>query len=174
MPFPPRTSPWVTSFEMEGIEPFASNLLSLFERDQTPALDWAARGEALEDFEVFNNSRRLNQKWAALSVIPRQEATPLICEGQIIDVGHTVEVQIEDKGPEPNQLVWSVVRRVRAVRAMIWSASIEELTWNMQIENPGLLTVEVTPAIYAGFIDRNKTIYTQYASLSVSLKLNEV
>ena len=174
MPIPARTEEWQAPDEAEGIEPFVSNLLQIFERDQTKALLWAGRGEELEEFQVFNNTRRLNQRWPAISVIARREEEPLDDTDAFFHK-NLADVEIEVKGApngDPNALALELIRRVRAVKAMIKAGRVEDYTADMGSDFGGM-TVSFSPVVYTSFIDKTKTVYTQYATMTVTQELLE-
>lgn len=167
MPVPPLTEPWQPAYTDEGIEPLVNNLLGVFKRDQAAALDFAKRDGELIPFKVFNNSRRRNQDWPVISVVPRQEATP--ADGQLIQGKSTLEVGVEVKGPDLNQLVQLVMRYVRAARAMVWAARLQDWTAGMTVLPGSTFSVELSPTVYVSFIDKNQTSYVQYAIFTVTV-----
>lgn len=173
MSIPQREEEWAPTFEVEGIEPFVDNLLQVFQRDQQAALAWASREDDLPDFEVFNWARKINQNWPALSVIARQENS-VINAGAFSQTKHVVEVEIEEKGVDPSQVIKTLMRRVRAVRAMIWAARTDDLTAGIGTHQMVTPVIEVTPAIYTSFYNKKQTSYLHYATMVVSIEFLEV
>lgn len=174
MSIPAREEEWQASNEAEGIEPFVANLLEVFERDQRAAHAWAGRGVELADYAAFNNARRLNQRWPALSVVARTEDEPAD-ETEAFLRKNVVEVEIEVKGApngDPNALAWELMRRVRAVKAMIKAGRVEDYTAGTESDFGGM-TITISRALFASLVDPTKTIYTQRAVMTVTQELLE-
>lgn len=173
MPIPPRTEEWEAPNGATGIKPIISTLLQVFQRDQAEALPKVVAailpGEDLPEFVVFNKARRLNQSRPAISVIARREK-PNFDSSSLVIATHKVDVEIEAKGSDSNLLADWMMCYVLGTVWMILQARVED--WTAELgDNFGALNIEIGEIDYRSFVDKTKTIYTDYAVVPVTVEL---
>src|SRR5690349_12820843 len=122
--------PWNPEVTQQFIRPLVDNLiavlrageedtyLEIFEVDEMPD---AAR------YQKWRRSRWVNTKFPACSVIPRRTRTRKGEGGPFIEESHTLEILIEDIGPDPDALADSVMKRVQGAHITIERAASTEL-----------------------------------------------
>lgn len=173
---------WESKYKAVGIEPFINNILALCKDHEAEAFVWAAGNTAAEDYQelegfaLHNNSARINQKFPVLAVIPRTEDTPPTDDEKRVDEKFEIVVQIEivfANTDDANAIGKRLMRYARAVRAMIFSATKEEIARGLPDGTWGMLKVIVSPTTYADLFNDKTTQYKKTATTIVTITLTE-
>jgi hypothetical protein len=118
--------PWQSSSEARFVEPLIDNLIAVVKRDGEAALAWANGGAALPKFAMHQRARRPNPlyPWLGVHAVRSQPGE----DEEHYEERHEVVLEIALKGNDPDALTDQIFKYVRAVHAVVVSASADDLT----------------------------------------------
>jgi hypothetical protein len=128
-----ENGPWDATKTQRFIRPLIDNLIAVLQADwdeetENPVhTEVNGSEEAMVPYERWRRSRWVNTKFPACSVIPRRTRTRKAEDGPLVEEAHTVEILIEDVGPNPDELADSVMKRVQAAHLIIERATLAAL-----------------------------------------------
>src|SRR5689334_12898634 len=108
--------PWDHTLTQQFIRPLVDNLIAVLQAgEQAAYLEVFAVAEmpAGATYQAWRRSRWVNTKFPAISVIPRRTRTRKGEDDRSVDETHSLEILIEDIGPNPDDLADSVMKRVQ-------------------------------------------------------------
>ncbi len=165
--------PWTPLFQARFIRPFITNLITVIQRDEREALLWANDGQAMAAFKVYRKARWINTLFPAISVIPRRSEVEQAQDNSRLEEEHTVEVEIEDLGQDPDVLAEMIERRVQAVDMIIRSASRADIAVGYEPGRWGALLIEISPHEFTQFFNERQSIYKQTGTFGVTFNCME-
>jgi hypothetical protein len=131
----------------------------------------------LKQFQVFNNSARLNQKWPALTVTTTDEADAMAGGGLYFDADATLVAAVEITYPlsgDANEIGYRLMRYARAVKEMIREATQDEMTRGLDPQVAGIVQWEVTRIRYLTLPQQSDSMLKKLAMLDVKITGMEV
>lgn len=155
------------------IRPILANLKLLIKTNEAEALQWANDGTAMPPFLEYRKALWYNTHWPIISIVG--ETTQKTGPGdEVLPQTHSVLIEIEDAGPNPDDLFDTVTRRVQAIDMIITSANINLLKVGMDQERIAINDLWVTEHKYAQFARGNPpSIYLQAGDLIVNIETIE-
>ena len=155
------------------IRPILANLESLIRANEVEALAWANEGQSMPPFKEYRKALWYNTIWPIISIVG--ESTQKVGKGdEVLPQTHSVLIEIEDAGPDPDTLFETVTRRVQAIDMIITSANPNVLKIGMVPERIAINDLWVTEHRYAQFSRGNPpSIYLQAGDLIVNIETIE-
>lgn len=162
--------PWTPRYSAVFEEGLIDNLLTVITRDFKLALDYYYADDDLPDFAERTLGQELGNEYPMLALVPvRNAATESEDRARVLQaVRINLMVGVVDDGPDT--VTQRIMRYVRALDAVIRSASKNDLTANMGVQVFGL-SVEAEHSY--GPIGDNSSIYFRPAILELLMTFNE-
>jgi len=159
---------WTALFtHAKFIRPIRENLQTLIAANEAAALAWANDGAAMDPFKVYRKALWYNTLWPVISIV--SQTTEMVGAGdEALPQKHSILVEIEDSGPDPDELTVSVERRVAAIDMIITSANPNLLKTGMDADHIAIHEVSVASHDYSQFT-RGQNRYLQVGSLMVKV-----
>ena len=162
--------PWDSEITQVFIRPLVDNLTAVLQAgEEAIYLEVFGVDEmpAAAAYQVWRRSRWVNPKFPAISVIPRRTRTRKGEGGPLIGEQHTLEILIEDIGPDPDDLADSVMKRVQGAHITIERATLAALFDGYVADKTHRPTWDIDHD-YADFFNPVKSTYKQNGSLIVT------
>jgi len=159
--------PWDATLTQLFIRPLVDNLIAVLQAGEAAVHAEVNGDEPMRSFEVWRRSRWVNTKFPACSVIPRRSRTRKGEDGPILEEAHTLEILIEDIGPDPDDLADSVMKRVQAAHIIIERATLGALFSGFEPSRSQVPYWDIDHD-YAAFFNERKSKYKQNGSLIVT------
>lgn len=155
------------------IRPILANLESLIKANEADALAWANDNTAMPAFKEYRKALWYNTIWPIISIVG--ETTQKKGTGdEVLPQTHSVLIEIEDAGPNPDDLFDTVTRRVQAIDMILTSANPNVLKIGMDQEHIAINDLWVSEHKYAQFSRGNPpSIYLQAGDLIVNIETIE-
>lgn len=164
---------WVPRFNAQYIRPVRANIRALCEKHEADALRWANDGQVMDAFEIYRDALWFNTLRPVCSIVSQHSSLVFSNDLDRIDETHTIYVEVEDQGEDPDELAASVEKRVQAVDMIIRSATAVDLIGELDPNKTRLLTVDIPDHDYVQF-QRSQTIYVQTGSFTVTVEAIEM
>lgn len=163
---------WTPRFPYaQFIRPIRENLQSLLQANEADSLAWANDGSAMPAYKLYRKALWYNTLWPVISVV--SQTTDMEGRGdEALPQTHSFLVEIEDAGPNPDDLMATVERRVQAVSMIIETASPNVFKAGMEASHIGIAQAWVASHKYAQF-ERGQNFYLQAADLIVKVQTLE-
>lgn len=162
--------PWDPNLTQLFIRPLVDNLIAVLQAGEVATylevFDVAEMPESA-GYQVWRRSRWINAKFPACSVIPRRSRTRKGEDDRSVDETHSLEILIEDIGPDPDDLADSVMKRVQAAHIIIERATRAAL-FNGFLPSRSQRPSWDTDHDYAAFFNERKSTYKQNGSLIIT------
>lgn len=153
------------------IRPIRENIESLLKANEAESLAWANDGDAMPAYKVYRKALWYNTLWPVISIV--SQSTEMEGAGdEALPQTHVFLVEIEDSGPNPDDLVSTVERRVQAVSMIIETASLDVFKTGMDANRVAIKQSWVASHKYAQF-ERGQNFYLQAADLIVKVQTIE-
>ena len=164
---------WTTpKYDALFAERLITNLAAEVLASEAGALSWANGGSAMTAFkQPYRKSRWINTMWPTLSFILEDSNVPESDDESRIEEDHTVVVEIEDTGTDPDAISASVQKRVRAVTMIILNTSSAVLMAGYT--KGGSLTKDVSKVDYRDFFNDTKSLYMRKATFTITFSFME-
>jgi hypothetical protein len=162
--------PWDSALTQRFIRPLIDNLIAVLRvGEQAAYLEVFAVTEmpAGAAYQEWRRSRWVNTKFPAISVIPRRTRTHKDEEDRSVDETHSLEILIEDIGPNPDDLADSVMKRVQAAHLTIERSSLAALFTGYEPSRTQRPYWDIDHD-YAAFFNEKKSTYKQNGSLIIT------
>lgn len=149
------------------IRPIRENLQSLLLANEAESLAWANDGTAMPAYKVYRKALWYNTLWPVISIVSQR--TEMVGAGdEARPQKHSILIELEDAGPDPDDLTVSVERRVAAVDMIITTANPNLLKTGMDANHIAIHEVFVESHDYSQFT-RGQDRYLQVGSLMVKV-----
>ena len=158
---------WDSSLTQQFIRPLVDNLITVLQADweaDDPVHTEVNGDEEMLPYKTWRRSRWVNTLFPACSVIPRRTRTRKGEDDQSVDETHSLEILIEDVGPNPDDLADSVMKRVQAAHIIIERSAKSDL-FNGFLPSKSQLPYWDIDHDYAAFFNEAKSYYKQNGSL---------
>lgn len=158
---------WDSSLTQQFIRPLVDNLIAVLQAGESDVHTEVNGDEPMPAYKVWRRSRWVNPEFPACSVIPRRTRTLKGEDDKSVDETHSLEILIEDVGPNPDDLADSVMKRVQAAHIIIERAALGEL-FNGFVPSKSRLPYWDIDHDYAAFFNASKSSYKQNGSLIIT------
>lgn len=149
------------------IRPMRENLQALLQANEADALAWANDGDAMSPYKVYRKALWYNTLFPVISIVSQK--TQMVGSGdEAIPQKHSILIEVEDAGPDPDDLTLSIERRVAAVDMIITSANPNLLKTGMDADHIAIREISVVSHEYSQFT-RGENRYLQVGSLMVNI-----
>ena len=158
---------WDPSLTQQFIRPLVDNLITVLQAGEAAIyleVFEVSEMPAAAAYQVWRRSRWVNTKFPVCSVIPRRTRTRKGEDDQSVDETHSLEILIEDVGPNPDDLADSVMKRVQAAHIIIERSAKSDL-FNGFLPSKSQLPYWDIDHDYAAFFNEAKSTYKQNGSL---------
>jgi hypothetical protein len=162
--------PWDTTLTQQFIRPLVDNLIAVLQAGEEETYLEVFELEEIPDgalYQKWRRSRWVNTSFPACSVIPRRTRTRKSEGGPLIEEAHTLEILIEDIGPDPDDLADSVMKRVQATHLIIERATLAALFTSYDLSRTFRPYWDIDHD-YAAFFNESKSTYKQNGSLIIT------
>ena len=125
-----ENGPWDADITQQFIRPLVDNLTAVLQADwvaDAPVHAEVNNDVLMATYKVWRRSRWVNTLFPACSVIPGRTRTRKGEDDQSVDETHSLEILIEDVGPNPDTLADNVMKRVQAAHLIIERTSLASL-----------------------------------------------
>lgn len=158
---------WDASLTQQFIRPLVDNLITVLQTGEAAVHAEVNGAEPMTAYQVWRRSRWVNTKFPACSVIPRRSRTRKDEDDKSVDETHSLEILIEDVGPNPDSLADSVMKRVQAAHIIIERAPLAGL-FNGFLPSKSQIPYWDIDHDYAAFFNETKSQYKQNGSLIIT------
>lgn len=169
--------PWTPFYKAKFIRPIRENLRLLLEANEEASLAVASGAQPLTAYKVrpYRKAIWYNTLWPAMSVVSQHSKLVTSDDASRRIEEHSIVVEIEDSGPDPDKLAEDVERRVEAADAIIMSADKNLFRSGIDENAIAIEEVEVSDHDYLQFARQTKsgTILLQTGSLIVVVRTIE-
>jgi hypothetical protein len=161
--------PWSDAYTQQFIRPLIDNLIAVLQAGET-AVHTEVNDGPMPPYQRWRRAQYVwtdSTKYPACSVIPRRTPTEKSKGGPAISEDHTVEILLEDVGPDPEDLAVSVMKRVAAAHIIIERAPLTALFAGYVLDNTRKPFWDIDHD-YAAFFNDRKSVYKQNGSLIIT------
>lgn len=165
---------WTPLFtHAQFIRPIRENLQTLLQISETESLAWANGGQAMPAYKVYRKALWYNTLWPVISIV--SQTTEKVGPGdEALPQTHSILIEIEQDGPDPDVLTVDVEKRVAAVSMIIESANHNVLKTGMDANHIAIHGVWVESHDYLQFVNKqDPSRYLQTGSLMVKVQTIE-
>jgi hypothetical protein len=154
------------------IRPIRENLQKLLAANEAASLAWASEGgETLTAYKEYRKALWYNTYWPIMSVV--SQTTEKAGKGdEVLPQKHSILIEIEDAGSNPDVLVDTIERRIAAADMIITSADPNLLKTGLDPEHIAINDLWASSHDYSQFT-RGQNFYLQVGSLMVTVETIE-
>lgn len=163
---------WVPRFHARFIRPVRQNIKAVIQAHEADGLAWANDGDPMEPFKKYRDAIWYNTLRPVCSVVSQRSRLAYAEDFSRIEQKHTIYVEIEDQGPDPDELAASVEKRVQAVDMIVRGATEAELMGALNPTYTRLVTVDIPDHDYIQFTREKQ--YFQTGSFVVDVESIEI
>jgi hypothetical protein len=165
-----ENGPWDSETTQQFIQPLIDNLIAVLQAGEADVHAEVNNGNPMTPYKRWRRGRWIwidNVSYPACSVIPRRSRTRKDEDGRSIQETHDIEIFIEAVGSNPDDLVDSVMKRMRAAHIIIERATLGALFNGFTPSNRQLPYWDIDHD-YAAFFNESKSTYKQNGSLIIT------
>lgn len=168
-----ENGPWNSATTQQFIRPLIDNVIAVLQAGEAAAHAEVNGGEPMPAYKVWRRSFWFplvfdaNQPFPTCSVIPLRSRTRKNEDGPGVNETHSLEILIEDVGPEPDGLAISVMKRVQAAHIIIERAALGDL-FNGFVPAKSQLPYWDIDHDYLAFRHKTMSVYRQNGSLIIT------
>jgi len=159
-------------YETRFIEQIVKNLKTYLEAKEGPALQWANYGELMEPTKVWRVSRWFNTLFPVTSIIPISTVPAEADDASRINEVHTILLETEIDGSNPDQISSAICRRINAYDALLRKIGKLELLGGLNLDVVGGEWMDIGKHNYQYFA-QSPTLYKLSANFELTIKVIE-
>lgn len=157
--------------------PIRDNVKTLLENGEEDAFKWINGPDGMPETKVWRISHWLNTLFPCTSVILLRTNPDASADESRIDQEHLISVQVELDGPNPDDLVRHVEKRIVTYDQILRKAAKETpaaFFTGLVLNKAGALQLDISPHDYSYFGNENTNIYRTTVDFTVTIALMEI
>jgi hypothetical protein len=163
---------WNPKFRLLPVTAFIPNLQTVFERDFSAALAYFS-SEPLRGLQAINMARQLSEQWPVLNLLPYGNDPAMSQDAARIDEKPRLLCEWETVSRVANSLALHLVSYVTAGRSVLYEMSRADLIGEIEPEQRGGLTWDVSTERYGERYYEAEKLYTMVGSVVLTINYRQ-
>lgn len=166
---------WTPKYSARFEGPIIANVLAIITRDMKAALDYFYSSDSLPDFAERSLGTEQGLEFPILVIGPRANSVETVADNSHLVEPQVIELKVGVTADSPGDALTKIMKYVRALDAVLRSASKNDYCANMANGNdvPFGFSVDVTHSYGPLGANEGRTTYFKPASLELTVNFRE-